>query len=410
MTRTPRLKLPLIEANQAQKHITMNEGLARLDAIAQLAVLSRTVLDAPAASQPEDAYILPDAPIGGAWSGLSAGDIVYRDADDWKSISPAEGWRAFVQDENQLLLWTSGDWRPLEIASTARLGVNTSADAVNKLAVKSDAELLTHDDVTPGSGDARKIINRSDATRTASVVFQTGYAGGAEVGLVEDRFSIKTSPDGAVWNNVFEAQPETGRLGLGGPPSEAGVTITSPDGEVRDADILMTKNGYPNICSLQCYGDASYHSSFLLFERGRGARMSPQSVLAGDFIGGLNFNATLTNGGMARAGRLRFIADADADETGCTGYFEFSTGAAGGEERMRILSNGRIGVGTTTPSTQFHVDGPIRCGQYAVASAPSASEAGAGAMIFVDDEAGGPVLAFSDGAVWRRATDRAAIS
>lgn len=46
---------------------------------------------------------------------------------------------------------------------------------------------------------------------------------------------------------------------------------------------------------------------------------------------------------------------------------------------------------------------------YTVAGAPSATNV-AGATIFVTDEVGGAVLAFSDGADWRRVTDRAVIS
>jgi hypothetical protein len=43
---------------------------------------------------------------------------------------------------------------------------------------------------------------------------------------------------------------------------------------------------------------------------------------------------------------------------------------------------------------------------YSVGTVPSASARGAGAMIYVTDETGGAVLAFSDGIVWRRVTDR----
>ena len=45
-----------------------------------------------------------------------------------------------------------------------------------------------------------------------------------------------------------------------------------------------------------------------------------------------------------------------------------------------------------------------------VSGAPSASTEGAGAIIYVSDEVGGAVLAFSDGTNWRRVTDRAVIS
>ena len=48
MTNTPRLALPVIEAAQAQKHVTHNEALALLDALIQLAVESRTLTRRPA--------------------------------------------------------------------------------------------------------------------------------------------------------------------------------------------------------------------------------------------------------------------------------------------------------------------------------------------------------------------------
>jgi Protein of unknown function (DUF2793) len=45
-----------------------------------------------------------------------------------------------------------------------------------------------------------------------------------------------------------------------------------------------------------------------------------------------------------------------------------------------------------------------------VATLPSAANAGGGAVIYVPDEAGGSVIAFSDGTGWRRVTDRALVS
>jgi hypothetical protein len=47
---------------------------------------------------------------------------------------------------------------------------------------------------------------------------------------------------------------------------------------------------------------------------------------------------------------------------------------------------------------------------YTVATVPSAATEGAGRVIYVSDEAGGAVLAFSDGTDWRRVTDRNVIS
>lgn len=47
---------------------------------------------------------------------------------------------------------------------------------------------------------------------------------------------------------------------------------------------------------------------------------------------------------------------------------------------------------------------------YTVAGVPDAAQSGAGAMIYVTDETGGAVPAFSDGTNWLRVTDRMVIS
>ena len=47
---------------------------------------------------------------------------------------------------------------------------------------------------------------------------------------------------------------------------------------------------------------------------------------------------------------------------------------------------------------------------YSASSLPSASEEGEGKMIYVFNESGGAVIAFSDGTNWRRVTDREVVS
>jgi len=47
MTLTPKLSLPYIMPAQAQKHVTHNEALAKLDVIVQLSVLSMNLKSPP---------------------------------------------------------------------------------------------------------------------------------------------------------------------------------------------------------------------------------------------------------------------------------------------------------------------------------------------------------------------------
>ena len=55
--------------------------------------------------------------------------------------------------------------------------------------------------------------------------------------------------------------------------------------------------------------------------------------------------------------------------------------------------------------------GDIKVPTYTVASAPSASSAGAGTLVYVSDgAAGSAILAFSDGTNWKRSDTGATIS
>ena len=58
MSDTPRMALPLIEAAQAQKHVTHNEALVVLDALAHLFLLDRDLADPPASPAEGDAWLV----------------------------------------------------------------------------------------------------------------------------------------------------------------------------------------------------------------------------------------------------------------------------------------------------------------------------------------------------------------
>ncbi|WP_331315520.1 DUF2793 domain-containing protein [Methylobacterium mesophilicum] len=199
---TPRLGLPLIAASQAQKHVTHNEALDLLDALVQLACLDKDLAAPPPAPAEGDRYLVVAAEPGGAWAGLAGQVVRYADGV-WTGAVPRAGWLAWLIDEADLYVFDGAAWTSLRrmlgaLQSVARLGINTAADATNRLAVKSDSALLTWDDATPGTGDMRVSVNRQSAARDAALVFETGYAARALLGtLGSDDFTLKVSPDGA---------------------------------------------------------------------------------------------------------------------------------------------------------------------------------------------------------------------
>ncbi|MFN7180650.1 DUF2793 domain-containing protein [Hyphomonas sp.] len=408
MTESPNLALPYLQSQQAQKHVTSNEALRRLDALVQLAVLSRTLADEPGAPAEGDRYLLPDSPAGPAWTGQSAGTLMAFQDGAWEAILPREGWLAFVADEGALAVFREGVWS-LAGRRADMFGVNTSADETHRLTVRSDAELLTHDDITPGSGDARKIINRADSAKAASVLFQTGFSGQAEFGLIgDDHFRLKVSADGSSFSDVLLIDTETGRAGFGGVPtaqvSIQGTNMTDPS----IGDLHIEKSGYFALLFLDTYGASA--ASFSIQRRARGTSVSPEAVLPGDTLGGFSFRGYGASSAFVQTALMHAVVDDTVSGSEVPAALAFGAGRTSAVERMRITSAGRVGIGTSAPSCALHVAGPARVASVDKASLPSASDTGAGAILHVPDEAGGAVLAFSDGTNWRRVTDRAVVS
>ncbi len=214
MSETPLLALPLIEAAQAQKHITHNEALLILDAAIHLAVITRSLAAPPATPADGDRYLVA-AGAAGAWAG-HAGQLAFREAGAWRFAAPRNGWRLWAIDEQKFLLFDGAAWRNVAnfdvIQNVSLLGVNTAANAGNRLSVSSPATLLTHE----GAGHQLK-INKQAAVNTASLLFQTNFSGRAEMGLAgDDNFHFKVSPDGAAWNEAIQIDKASGLVTLTG--------------------------------------------------------------------------------------------------------------------------------------------------------------------------------------------------
>lgn len=72
--------------------------------------------------------------------------------------------------------------------------------------------LLSHKDI---GADIRLTLNRASETDTASLLYQSAFSGRAEMGLAGDnRFQIKTSPDGQNWQTALSIDPNNARVSL----------------------------------------------------------------------------------------------------------------------------------------------------------------------------------------------------
>ncbi|MBL9046613.1 MAG: DUF2793 domain-containing protein [Tabrizicola sp.] len=223
------LSLPLILPAQAQKHVTHNEALVQLDLIVQLAVINRTLTTAPVLPTLGDRHIVAAAATG-VWAGQS-GRIAFFSETGWQFVQPLPGWQAHVLAEGQTAVFDGLEWKTLADGplTVARLGVSATPDGTNRLSVSSNATLLNH----AGNGHQLK-LNKAAAADTASLLFQTGFGGRAEMGTAgSDDFSVKVSADGSAWSTALEADAATGEVTLPEPlhlGGQAADPATPPDG------------------------------------------------------------------------------------------------------------------------------------------------------------------------------------
>lgn len=196
-----RLSLPYLLPAQAQKHVTHNEALARLDLLVQLVLEAVDVDTPPASPQEAQVWAIGSSP-SGAWAGQAAGTLASWDGTAWVFIPPQEGWAAMDRSGGAVRYWNGSVWTPpseADLSNISMLGINATADSTNRLAVGADATLLTHD----GAGHQVK-INKAVAGDTASLLFQTGWSGRAEMGTAgNDDFAIKVSADGSNWTTAL---------------------------------------------------------------------------------------------------------------------------------------------------------------------------------------------------------------
>jgi hypothetical protein len=229
---TPRLSLPYLAAGQAQKHVTLNEALARLDGLVQSAVESRTTDAQPGSPDDGALYIMTAAATGADWAGQAEHTIMRFEAGAWAELTVAEGHLAWVKDDAELLLFDGAAWISpaadiTELQNLSLLGVNATADATNKLSVSSPAVLFNH-----AGASAQLKVNKNAAGDTASHLFQTGFSGRAEFGLAgSDDFTIKVSGDGSAWHDVLSADRSTGKASFALTPlSPTATTVFTSSG------------------------------------------------------------------------------------------------------------------------------------------------------------------------------------
>lgn len=205
MTQTNNLKIDLVAQSQAQKEVTINEAIYVLEALQNKGVKDKDLATPPVSPAAGDSYIVAASPTGD-WAGKAKFIAYYNQI--WRFIEPNEGLLVWVNDEDKIYAYDGSAWVSYadNLNNVSKLGINSAADSTNKLSVASDAVLFNHN----GTNSQIK-VNKNASGNTASFIFQDGFSGRAEFGLVgDDDFQLKVSADGSSFNQAFVVDKTTG--------------------------------------------------------------------------------------------------------------------------------------------------------------------------------------------------------
>lgn len=214
MPSSTHLALPFIEAAQSQKHVTHNEAVRRLDAIAHLSIIDRDLAVPPVSPAEGDRYI-PASVATGAWASHEDEIAAWLDGA-WEFFSPQEGWLAWPRDEDKLFIYDGSAWvdffSAIDLAGgdLKLLGINGAADTTNRLTVSTPSVLLNRE-----TDDINVTLNKEAAADDARLTFQTGFSTRALFGLLaDDDFTIKVTPDGSTFNTALIADKDDGMVSM----------------------------------------------------------------------------------------------------------------------------------------------------------------------------------------------------
>jgi hypothetical protein len=197
---TPRLGLPYVVAAQAQKHIPINESLARLDGLVQLAVESRIVAAQPASPVAGGVWILPSSASGAVWTGQVAGTLMRFEAGAWEALPPSEGVMAWLKDENQMVVFDGAAWIPLSTSfksttAAASPGLATTRLEIREEEVTLSGALTPTTIVIPSRSVVLAVTTRNTVAVTGVASFHCGVSGestkfGSSLGLARNTSNV----------------------------------------------------------------------------------------------------------------------------------------------------------------------------------------------------------------------------
>jgi len=154
---TPITKLDELADQQDSPHATVNEAFRQLEG-RTVKVKSKTTTAEPGSPAEGDSYVIPASATGTNWSTYTQDDIAQYIGGAWQNVTPVEGWRVWVDDEDLVSKYNGTDW------------VGAITEDVNNNVTVGEASLATT------ATDGFLYIPSCAGTPTGTPTSKTGFA------------------------------------------------------------------------------------------------------------------------------------------------------------------------------------------------------------------------------------------
>ncbi len=188
--------------------------------VAYTAITAARTVTLPASSAYPVGAMLTVVDESGACSSSDTITVAAAGSDTIDGASSAEiaaAYGALAFESNGAGKWTLVQGVPnLQAAS---LGVGTAPSSGNALTVSGTAALMTGTNFS-------LTLNKAASADTASIIFEDGYSGRAQMGLNgSDNYSFKVSPDGSTWYTALTITDSSGQATFGAGATFGGALV-----------------------------------------------------------------------------------------------------------------------------------------------------------------------------------------
>ncbi|HLS19565.1 MAG TPA: DUF2793 domain-containing protein [Paracoccaceae bacterium] len=196
MSDTPSFAMPLLDAAQAQKHVTVNEALMRADLLSARRVAYRGAVP-PEEPGDGEVYIVAEG-ASGAWAGHEYALALALNGG-WEFVAPWEGAEFWVAAEGRQLTWRGGEW--LEGWAAGAAGAATLMRVVTLDQPLSGASVVTAP-IIPDKAVVIGVTGRVLEEITGAAAWALGVEGG------EDRYGSGYGTGAGSFGHGVTGQPQ----------------------------------------------------------------------------------------------------------------------------------------------------------------------------------------------------------